>query len=33
MNQKGKNKDESNYNEVESMNEGRKVTIEGMGRC
>jgi hypothetical protein len=29
---KGKNKDESNENEVESMNKGRKVTIEGMAK-
>jgi hypothetical protein len=29
---KGKNKDETNDNEVESMNEQRKVTIEGMGK-
>jgi hypothetical protein len=29
---KGKNEDESNDNEVESMNEGRKVTTEGMGK-
>jgi hypothetical protein len=29
---KGKNEDESNDNKVESMNEGRKVTIKGMGK-
>ncbi len=29
---KGKNKDESNDKKVESMNKGRKVTIEGMGK-
>jgi hypothetical protein len=29
---KGKNKDENNDNKVESMNKGRKVTIEGMGK-